>query len=125
MYGNYPDCWHDNLQGIERWRAITNFMTRMRFCTVEGCLNLSYKGTLEDAPRDLYPWYAVPNRKAISPDLIFGHWAALQGECPLAGIYAIDTGCLWGGRLTALRLQDRTRISVAGMPDVGEVIQGE
>src|SRR3989338_635345 len=53
MYGNYPDCWHDNLQGIERWRAITNFMTRMRFCTVEGCLNLSYKGTLEDAPRDL------------------------------------------------------------------------
>lgn len=123
MYGNQPACWRDDLQGMARWRAITNFMTRMRFCDAAGCLNLDYKGTVKDAPAQLYPWYVVPNRRAIQQDILFGHWAALQGQCPVPGIYALDTGCLWGGRLTALRLQDRTPFSVPGMPDVGKVGQ--
>lgn len=114
MYGNYPNGWQDHLKGADRARAITNYFTRMRFCNEKGELQLSYKGTLQNAPSDLYPWFAVPGRKFIAPDIVFGHWAALQGQCPLPNIYAIDTGCLWGGRLTALRLQDRALFSVTG-----------
>lgn len=113
MYGNKPNKWSDELTGIERLRAITNYFTRMRFCDAQGRLELGYKGTLAEAPPSLYPWYAVPKRKAIDVDIVFGHWAALEGKCPIPTIYAIDTGCLWGGSLTALRLQDKQRFSVA------------
>lgn len=112
MYGNEPNIWSDDLQGMDRLRAITNYYTRMRFCDADGRLNLGYKGTLEDAPENVYPWYAVPNRKPIDMEIVFGHWAALKGESPDPKIHAIDTGCLWGGQLTALRLQDRQRFSV-------------
>lgn len=112
MYGNHPDIWSDELVGIERLRVITNYFTRMRFCDAEGRLNLSYKGTLAAAPPNLYPWYAVPTRKEIDAELVFGHWAALMGACPNPRIHAIDTGCLWGGQLTALRLQDKRRFAV-------------
>jgi bis(5'-nucleosyl)-tetraphosphatase (symmetrical) len=112
IYGEKPDIWSDDLTGIDRLRAITNYFTRMRFCDVDGRLNLSYRGTLEEAPANLYPWYAVPGRKDIALDIIFGHWAALQGICPNPKIHALDTGCLWGGQLTALRLQDKQRFAV-------------
>lgn len=112
MYGNQPDFWADELRGIERLRAITNYFTRMRFCDKAGHLVLSYKGTLRDAPPHLIPWYAVPNRKPIPIDLVFGHWAALENLSPAPSTYAIDTGCLWGGCLTALCLQDKKRVSV-------------
>lgn len=112
MYGNQPDIWSDELTGMERLRVITNYFTRMRFCDAKGRLNLSYKGTLAAAPANLYPWYAVPKRKEINADIIFGHWAALMGICPYPKIYAIDTGCFWGGQLTALRLQDKQRFVV-------------
>lgn len=112
MYGNQPDIWSDELRGIDRLRMITNYFTRMRFCDAEGHLNLSYKGTIAEAPANLYPWYALPQRKEIDADLVFGHWAALMGVCPNPRIHAIDTGCLWGGSLTALRLQDKQRFSV-------------
>jgi len=115
MYGNEPDRWSDDLTGIERLRVITNYFTRMRFCDAEGRLVLSYKGTVDKAPAGLYPWYAVPGRKAIGEDVIFGHWAALEGQCPVANLFPIDTGCLWGGELTALRLQDRKRFTVPGL----------
>ncbi|MFT4060157.1 MAG: symmetrical bis(5'-nucleosyl)-tetraphosphatase [Legionella sp.] len=114
MYGNDPNCWSDDLQGMDRLRVITNYFTRMRCCDAQGCLSLHYKGTLATAPANLYPWYAVPNRKEIAVDIVFGHWAALQGVCPDPKIYAIDTGCLWNGQLTALRLQDRQRFAVSG-----------
>lgn len=114
MYGNEPDHWSDELTGIARLRLITNYFSRMRFCDKQGRLVLSYKGTLKDAPANLVPWYAVPGRKQIKADIVFGHWAALEGKCPDPTIYAIDTGCLWGGHLTALRLQDRQRFSVPG-----------
>ncbi|KTC84660.1 MULTISPECIES: symmetrical bis(5'-nucleosyl)-tetraphosphatase [Legionella] len=114
MYGNKPDHWSSELTGIERLRVITNYFTRMRFCDKQGNLVLSYKGTLTDAPANLIPWYEVPERKKIDADIVFGHWAALEGLSPDSTIFAIDTGCLWGGNLTALRLQDRQRISVPG-----------
>lgn len=112
MYGNKPDIWSDELRGNDRLRMITNYFTRMRFCDAQGRLDLSYKGTLAAASADLYPWYAVPQRKAIEVDIVFGHWAALMGRCPNPKIHAIDTGCLWGGQLTALRLQDKQRFAV-------------
>ncbi|WP_028388971.1 symmetrical bis(5'-nucleosyl)-tetraphosphatase [Legionella fairfieldensis] len=115
MYGNEADCWSEDLQGITKLRVITNYFTRMRFCNLRGGLILTYKGSLANAPDDLIPWYAVPGRKVINADLVFGHWAALEGQCPDPHIYAIDTGCIWGGHLTALRLQDRRRFSVPGL----------
>jgi len=114
MYGNSPDLWSEELVGIDRLRVITNYFTRMRFCDAQGRLDLSYKGTLLEAPASLYPWYEVPHRKEIKTDIVFGHWAALMGKCPNPKIHAIDTGCLWGGTLTALRLQDKQRFSVPG-----------
>ena len=115
MYGNLPDYWSDELIGMDRLRVICNYFTRMRFCNAQGDLVLSYKGTLEKAPKDLYPWYNVPNRQEIEAEIVFGHWAALQGKCSHPKMYAIDTGCFWGGQLTALRLQDKQRFMVAGI----------
>jgi bis(5'-nucleosyl)-tetraphosphatase (symmetrical) len=115
MYGNKPDIWSDELIGLDRLRVITNYFTRMRFCDEHGRLELSYKGTIDKAPARLYPWYKVPVRKVIDADIVFGHWAALMGVSPTPKIHAIDTGCLWGGPLTALRLQDKQRFSVPGL----------
>jgi len=115
MYGNNPDMWSDELAGLDRLRIITNYFTRMRFCDAQGRLELGYKGTIAKAPANLYPWYNVPQRKAIEADIVFGHWAALMGVNPNPEIHAIDTGCLWGGLLTALRLQDKQRFSVLGL----------
>lgn len=114
MYGNKPDVWSDELQGVDRLRMITNYFTRMRFCNDYGVLELGYKGTIAKAPPRLHPWFQVPDRKEISSDIVFGHWAALMGVTNNPNIHAIDTGCLWGGELTALRLQDKQRFSVPG-----------
>lgn len=115
MYGNQPNDWSDDLQGIDRLRAICNYFTRMRFCDRRGRLDFTYKGTIADAPQHLIPWYDVPQRKPIPADMVFGHWAALSGQSAHPHLYAIDTGCLWGGRLTALRLQDKKRFTVPGV----------
>lgn len=115
MYGNQPDLWQNNLQGFDRLRIITNYFTRMRFCNSEGRLILQYKGNLSGALAHYIPWYLVPNRPYINADILFGHWAALKGICPIKGIYALDTGCYWGENLTALRLQDKQRFSVKGL----------
>lgn len=112
MYGNEPNYWSNDLKGMDRLRVIGNYFTRMRFCDANGRLVLNYKGTLEEAPENLLPWYALSNRCPIEADIVFGHWAALQGKCPDPRIYALDTGCYWGGKLTALRLQDRQIFSV-------------
>ncbi|MDP3559832.1 MAG: symmetrical bis(5'-nucleosyl)-tetraphosphatase [Legionellaceae bacterium] len=114
MYGNLPDVWSADLRGMERWRIITNFFTRMRVCDADGRLCLQYKEALDHIPEGTYPWFLTPGRRPIDPDIIFGHWAALEGKTEVPGVYAIDTGCVWGGTLTALRLQDRQRFSVSG-----------
>lgn len=112
MYGNFPNKWSDKVFGIERLRLICNYFTRMRLCFADGSLDLDYDGSLNKAPKHLYPWYEAPNRQPISADILFGHWAALEGQCFHPGIFALDTGCVWGGTLTALRIQDKQRFSV-------------
>ncbi|MHB1220918.1 MAG: symmetrical bis(5'-nucleosyl)-tetraphosphatase [Gammaproteobacteria bacterium] len=113
MYGNQPEQWRDNLMGMERLRCITNYLTRMRFCYADGRLDLSYKGEIAGKPADLYPWFELPNREPIKERILFGHWAALNGKTGLSDVYALDTGCVWGNSLTALRLEDGERFSVS------------
>ena len=112
MYGNEPNRWNESLTGTDRLRLITNYFTRMRFCTPSGELELKTKSHINDAPAGYYPWFTINNRKAKSENIIFGHWAALQGETHQDNIFALDTGCVWGGELTAMRLEDRTMFCV-------------
>lgn len=106
MYGNQPDEWHATLSGQDRLRLITNYFTRMRFCSAEGKLELKAKEGPEAAPEGFAPWFAYPERRTRNDKIIFGHWAALEGKSRTANVYALDTGCAWGGSLTALRLED-------------------
>lgn len=107
--------WNQHLTGLHRLQVIDNYFTRMRCCRVNGDLDLSYSGSIENLPEASIPWYAIPRRMQLDADLVFGHWSALRGECPEPRIHALDTGCLWGGPLTALRLQDKKRFSVPGL----------
>lgn len=112
MYGNEPDHWDDNLRGFERLRVITNYLTRMRYCHSDGRLELTFKGKLQDKPEQLLPWFDVPQRRNKDAKILFGHWAALGGEVDVANVYALDTGCVWGNSLTAMRLEDEKRFTV-------------
>lgn len=114
MYGNQPHYWSDELAEMDKLRLITNYFTRMRFCKPDGALILDYKAGIEDKPVDFIPWFDLKGRKPIEVDIVFGHWAALRGQRPSDSIYPIDTGCLWGGQLTALKLQDRGYYQVPG-----------
>lgn len=123
--GNKPDLWNESLEGFERWRFIVNAFTRMRFCDINSRLNLTCKAELGAQPKGYIPWFKVPNRKAQNEKIIFGHWAALGGKIVSAqsilsinefqglapkgeryNSYGLDTGCAYGGGLTALRLGD-------------------
>lgn len=106
MYGNLPGRWDDNLDGVDRWRLITNYFTRMRFCSVDGELELQTKESADAAPQGFAPWFSFAERKTYSDKIVFGHWAALEGRTDVENAYALDTGCVWGGSLTALRLND-------------------
>jgi len=112
MYGNEPDRWDDALTGIDRWRCITNYFTRMRFCYADGRLDFAYKGELAGKPVALIPWFDVKNRANANEKIVFGHWAALGGKTDQLHLYALDTGCVWGNCLTAMRLADEKRFSV-------------
>jgi bis(5'-nucleosyl)-tetraphosphatase (symmetrical) len=112
MYGDQPDHWDDALSGVARWRCITNYFTRLRFCYADGRLNLSYKGEIAGKPDDLIPWFLLPNRVNAKVKILFGHWAALGGKTNAPHLYALDTGCVWGRCLTALRLEDEKRFSI-------------
>lgn len=107
MYGNEPDCWNENLTGPDRWRVITNYLTRIRICTAEGRLDLKYKRGLEGLPSGYLPWFAHDTNAARSETVLFGHWAAIDGDTgDTPNVFALDTGCVWGGRLRLLRLDD-------------------
>ncbi|MGY8870305.1 MAG: symmetrical bis(5'-nucleosyl)-tetraphosphatase [Pseudomonadales bacterium] len=108
MYGNSPKKWSNQLSGWDRLRLITNYFTRMRFCTSQDELEFASKGGLETHPNGFLPWYKHEYRKAAEQPIVFGHWAALQGKTDTANTYALDTGCIWGEKLTALRLDDLT-----------------
>lgn len=112
LYGNKPKTWRNNLRRFSRLRFITNAFTRMRFCDPDGKLDLTSKGTIADAPKGYLPWFQITNPALHQYRIIFGHWAALEGSCANPNIYAIDTGCVWGGSLTALRLEDQKLFSV-------------
>lgn len=117
MYGNEPRRWQDDLHGISRLRLITNAMTRLRFCSDQGAIDFSHKGPPGSQPAGLLPWYDVPGRRSADVQVIFGHWSAL-GLMLRPELAALDSGCLWSGRLTALRLEDRKlfQVSCAGLP---------
>jgi bis(5'-nucleosyl)-tetraphosphatase (symmetrical) len=104
MYGNEPDLWHDKLSGIERLRFITNAFTRLRFCSPDGRLSLRDKGPPGSQYNGCLPWYEVPHRATRNERILFGHWSTL-GFLKIDNAWCLDSGCLWGGQLTALRLR--------------------
>ncbi len=104
MFGNKPDKWHKDLEGWDRLRFITNCFTRIRYCKPGGKLNFTDKGPIGSQQEHYIPWYEVPNRKSTDLKIIFGHWSTLFGHTSQPDVYALDTGCLWGGSLTAMRL---------------------
>lgn len=106
MYGNQPDHWDAGFEGYERLRVVINAMTRMRVCTPDGKMDFNHKGLVKDIPSGYLPWFEVPNRASQEAVIICGHWSAL-GLRLKTNLIALDTGCLWGGALTAVRLEDR------------------
>lgn len=104
MYGNEPERWDDTLQGMERLRVIVNALTRLRFCTADGTMEFHTKEGRAAAPPGFMPWFEVPGRRTAGDVVAFGHWSTL-GWLGRPDLLALDTGCVWGGCLTALRLQ--------------------
>ncbi len=108
MYGNQPDRWHDGLQGAERLRCIINAMTRLRFCSADGVMDFAIKDSGTAAPESgLMPWFDVPGRRTAGQTVVFGHWSAL-GLIMRPELIGLDSGCVWGGQLSAVCLQDRS-----------------
>jgi bis(5'-nucleosyl)-tetraphosphatase (symmetrical) len=103
MWGNQPDRWDDALAGVDRLRVIVNALTRLRFCTPDGVMDLKASGGLDAVPAGLMPWFDVPGRKTAGTTIAFGHWSTL-GYLRRPDLIALDTGCVWGGCLSALRL---------------------
>ena len=116
MYGDIPNIWSDSIEGYARQRFIINCFTRIRFCTINGALDLDVKVAPGSQKKSLIPWYALPNRKTIDNKIIFGHWSTIhlgtENNFKKYNVYPIDTGCLWGGQLTAMRLDDEKIFSV-------------
>lgn len=103
MYGNQPERWSDTLTGVERWRVITNYLTRMRFIAADGTLELAAKESASAAPAGFGPWFEFP-RPQDRTRVLFGHWAALEGKTGNPRFIGLDTGCVWGGAMTVMNL---------------------
>ncbi|MBQ4855316.1 symmetrical bis(5'-nucleosyl)-tetraphosphatase [Rhodanobacter sp. B2A1Ga4] len=103
LFGNRPAQWTSRLQGLDRQRATINTMTRMRYCDVNGRIDFEAKGIPGTQKAGLYPWFEVPGMRRRDTRFVCGHWSTL-GRFAGLGVHAIDTGCVWGGQLTALRL---------------------
>jgi bis(5'-nucleosyl)-tetraphosphatase (symmetrical) len=106
LYGNQPDAWHDDLAGADRLRVIVNAMTRLRLCTRTGTMEFKHKSAPRALPAGYFPWYAVPGRASAGQPIVFGHWSTL-GLHASQDVVALDSGCLWGNALSAMRLHDR------------------
>jgi bis(5'-nucleosyl)-tetraphosphatase (symmetrical) len=106
LYGNLPNAWRDDLTGDDRLRVIVNAMTRMRLCTANGDMEFKHKLAPVDMPQGFAPWYDAPERAHSGTPVIFGHWASL-GVFLRPDVIGLDSGCVWGRKLTAMRLQDR------------------
>jgi bis(5'-nucleosyl)-tetraphosphatase (symmetrical) len=108
MWGNQPDHWDDALAGPDRLRVIVNALTRLRFCTPEGVMDLKASGRPDRAPAGMLPWFDVPGRRTAGAPIAFGHWSTL-GYMRRPDLISLDTGCVWGGCLSALKLADDGR----------------
>ena len=104
MYGNQPANWQDDLIGFDRLKVITNAMTRMRVCKANGEMEFAFKGLLQDVPTDYMPWFNAPNRQSDNTRIFCGHWSAL-GLSQRNNVISLDTGCLWGGQLSAICIE--------------------
>jgi bis(5'-nucleosyl)-tetraphosphatase (symmetrical) len=111
MYGNTPAKWDDNLHGVDRLRCIVNALTRMRYCKPDGTMVLDTPEDAKEAPTGLLPWFELPERKTENITVVFGHWS-LRGLILQPNLIGLDTGCVWGGKLTAVRLKDRALFQV-------------
>lgn len=112
MYGDKPDTWNPALSGMERLRVITNVLTRIRFCTPEGRMDMKVKSDVDSAPPGYQPWFEFHTPKP-GTRLLFGHWATIDGFTGKADVIGLDTGCVWGRCMTMLRLDDGERLSVS------------
>jgi bis(5'-nucleosyl)-tetraphosphatase (symmetrical) len=108
MYGNEPERWTEELQGAERWRFVVNTLTRIRFCTDDGKLDFKAKEGAGASPPGYRPWFDIPGRRTARQPMAFGHWSML-GLIARQDLLAIDTGCVWGGALTAVRVDGGRR----------------
>lgn len=108
MYGNLPARWDDALHGDDRWRVIINALTRLRFCMDDGTMEFSVKGSTDAALPGYKPWYDIAARRTLGQPIAFGHWSTL-GLLERADLLALDTGCVWGGPLTAARIDGGRR----------------
>jgi bis(5'-nucleosyl)-tetraphosphatase (symmetrical) len=122
MYGNYPLAWDDALRGADRLRVIVNALTRLRFCTDAGHMEFATKDGAGSAPPGYRPWFEVPGRASADVTIVFGHWSTL-GFVDRPGLLGLDTGCVWGGALTAVRLATRERLQV-GCPRAADPARG-
>jgi bis(5'-nucleosyl)-tetraphosphatase (symmetrical) len=113
LAGNRPERWSDGLKGWDRLRVIVNALTRLRFCSADGRMDLRAKGAPHKAPPGMLPWFAVPDRFSRTHTVVCGHWSAL-GFYREPGLIALDSGCVWGGKLTAIRIEDDVVFQVPG-----------
>ncbi|MGH8727501.1 MAG: symmetrical bis(5'-nucleosyl)-tetraphosphatase [Burkholderiales bacterium] len=105
LYGDAPEQWSEELSGYDRLRVIINALTRLRICTKQGAMDFSHKAGLEKIPPDYFPWFDAPNRASVNARVICGHWSAL-GLLLRPNLLALDSGCVWGRALSAVRLRD-------------------
>jgi len=110
MYGNTPNRWSNSLKGYERLRVITNALTRIRFCTPTGIMEFESKEGFEDGPKGYIPWFKTPKRKTQDSLIYFGHWSTL-GLLQHGNVIGLDTGCVWGGKLTAMEIPESGKSS--------------
>lgn len=101
MYGNEPTAWQDDLSGMQRWRVVVNALTRLRFCSAQGDMEFATKDSAAQAPTGFMPWFDVPGRRTAHITVAFGHWSTL-GQLQRHDVWALDTGCVWGGCLSAM-----------------------
>lgn len=113
MFGKEPTLWSDELEGHERTRCIVNYLTRMRLTDAEGRLEYSFKDSLDDPmPEGFKPWFEFESKTTATHQIVFGHWAALQGKTISGRIQNVDGGCVWGNQLMAYRLEDQQMFAV-------------
>lgn len=105
VFGNAANRWEDGLRGIERHRVVVNALTRLRFCTADGVMDLKTKEGLDGAPEGFMPWFDVPARRTSNVIVVAGHWSTM-GLVTRSNLLLLDTGCVWGGQLTAARLAE-------------------